>query len=143
MAIIDINLAQLNEGELIELNHRIIQRLRFFRDTRSHHHVLRYNVGDVVCFTAEGGKTVTGTVVRLNRKSVSVVTKEGMHWRVSPSYLSLVKTHHDHYEDTASESCPNSSKPPNSISRNAPCPCGSGKKYKRCCLSHGQFHLFR
>lgn len=22
------------------------------------------------------------------------------------------------------------------IGRNAPCPCGSGKKYKRCCLSH-------
>jgi len=22
------------------------------------------------------------------------------------------------------------------ISRNAPCPCGSGKKYKRCCLSN-------
>ena len=22
------------------------------------------------------------------------------------------------------------------ISRNAPCPCGSGKKYKQCCLQH-------
>lgn len=22
------------------------------------------------------------------------------------------------------------------IGRNEPCPCGSGKKYKRCCLSH-------
>jgi uncharacterized protein YecA (UPF0149 family) len=24
---------------------------------------------------------------------------------------------------------------PNKISRNAPCPCGSGKKYKKCCLA--------
>ena len=24
-----------------------------------------------------------------------------------------------------------------SISRNAPCPCGSGKKYKQCCLRKG------
>jgi len=24
-----------------------------------------------------------------------------------------------------------------SISRNAPCPCGSGKKYKQCCLKTG------
>lgn len=24
------------------------------------------------------------------------------------------------------------------ISRNAPCPCGSGKKYKKCCLSKGE-----
>ena len=26
-----------------------------------------------------------------------------------------------------------------SVSRNAPCPCGSGKKYKRCCLASGEF----
>ena len=25
------------------------------------------------------------------------------------------------------------------ISRSQPCPCGSGKKYKRCCLGHQQF----
>ena len=25
------------------------------------------------------------------------------------------------------------------VSRNAPCPCGSGKKYKRCCLTSGRF----
>lgn len=25
------------------------------------------------------------------------------------------------------------------ISRNAPCPCGSGKKYKNCCLSTGEY----
>ena len=24
------------------------------------------------------------------------------------------------------------------ISRNAPCPCGSGKKYKKCCLSRNE-----
>ena len=24
------------------------------------------------------------------------------------------------------------------LSRNAPCPCGSGKKYKKCCLSHNE-----
>ncbi|MFQ6091569.1 MAG: SEC-C metal-binding domain-containing protein [bacterium] len=28
----------------------------------------------------------------------------------------------------------------NKISRNAPCPCGSGKKYKRCCGAEEQSH---
>jgi len=28
---------------------------------------------------------------------------------------------------------PQITKPPGKISRNAPCPCGSGKKYKKCC----------
>jgi uncharacterized protein YecA (UPF0149 family) len=27
--------------------------------------------------------------------------------------------------------------PSNRIGRNQPCPCGSGRKYKRCCM-HGQ-----
>jgi tetratricopeptide (TPR) repeat protein len=26
------------------------------------------------------------------------------------------------------------------VARNAPCPCGSGKKYKKCCLAHDQAH---
>jgi len=27
-------------------------------------------------------------------------------------------------------------KAPKKIGRNDPCPCGSGKKYKKCCLAH-------
>jgi len=29
------------------------------------------------------------------------------------------------------------------VGRNEPCPCGSGKKYKDCCLSKGEKHLLR
>ncbi len=29
------------------------------------------------------------------------------------------------------------------IGRNQPCPCGSGKKYKRCCLSNGKDQVLR
>ncbi len=27
--------------------------------------------------------------------------------------------------------------PPKKLSRNAPCPCGSGRKYKHCCYGKG------
>lgn len=29
------------------------------------------------------------------------------------------------------------------IGRNDPCPCGSGKKYKKCCLESGKFEKFK
>jgi len=30
----------------------------------------------------------------------------------------------------------------NKIGRNDPCPCGSGKKYKNCCLKTGQYEKY-
>ena len=29
------------------------------------------------------------------------------------------------------------------INRNDPCPCGSGKKYKNCCLSTGKYEKYK
>lgn len=31
----------------------------------------------------------------------------------------------------------------NKIGRNDPCPCGSGKKYKNCCLSSGKYEGYK
>ena len=141
MALKDVDLSRLNEEELMELNHKIIQRLRFIRDTRSHHHILKFNVGDVVRFSPEPGRTIVGTIVRLNRKTVSMVTKEGCHWRVSPAYLSLERTSQES-ENNDTHSSIRLIMPQQHVSRNAPCPCGSGKKYKRCCLPRQQSPLF-
>jgi hypothetical protein len=37
------------------------------------------------------------------------------------------------YDDAAAGKAPDLSRPGAKIGRNDPCPCGSGKKYKRCC----------
>jgi hypothetical protein len=134
MALKDVDLNRLSEEELIELNHKIIQHLGFIRETRSRHHILKFNIGDVVSFSPEPGRIVSGTIVRLNQKTVSMVTKEGCHWRVSPSYLSSQKTTQQHENQSKTSSSLRLIKPQQQVSRNAPCPCGSGKKYKRCCL---------
>jgi hypothetical protein len=42
-----------------------------------------FDVGDQVSFKHEG-KTITGTVIRVNQKSLSVKTKEGTRWYVDP-----------------------------------------------------------
>jgi hypothetical protein len=46
------------------------------------------NVGETVSFTPEPGRTLVGTVVRLNQKTATVCTRDGERWRVAPSLLS-------------------------------------------------------
>jgi hypothetical protein len=65
----------------------IVARLRLMQQIREHGHMMNLHVGQSVRFTSAGGQMVRGVVARHNRKSVTVVTKEGAQWRVSPSLL--------------------------------------------------------
>lgn len=86
----DIDLTKLTEDQLISLNHRIIERIKFLRQSRCHQTMVQFSVGDRVSFQPECGHEVVGTIVRLNRKSVTVVNTEGHQWRVSPTFLKKV-----------------------------------------------------
>lgn len=86
-----INIDALNEGELIDLNNRIIQRLRFLREARAHRQMMEFSAGDQVSFQPEGSEPLIGVITRYNKKTVSIVTDQGQRWNVSPSLLRLVK----------------------------------------------------
>lgn len=86
----NIDLTTLTEDELIELNHRVVERIKLVRQGRCHQTMARFNVGDRVSFQPECGHEVVGTIVRLNLKSVTVVNTEGHQWRVSPTLLKKV-----------------------------------------------------
>ena len=47
-------------------------------------------------------------------------------------HVSALKTEWDEYRGKNAPSVPTKSSP--KIGRNDPCPCGSGQKYKKCCL---------
>jgi len=49
--------------------------------------MLKFSVGDRVCFDTDGFRRVTGTLVRYNKKTVSVLADDGQRWNVSPSFL--------------------------------------------------------
>ncbi len=49
-----------------------------------------FDVGDRVSFQPDCGHEVIGTVVRLNRKTVTVVSTEGASWRVAPTFIKKV-----------------------------------------------------
>jgi hypothetical protein len=81
-----LDLTKLSEDELIELNRHIVERLRFLRSTKSLAQLASFSIGLVVEFDTDDGRTISGTVARLNQRTATVVTAAGR-WRVSPSLL--------------------------------------------------------
>lgn len=85
-----IDIDRLSEEELIDLNHRIISRLRFLRDMRSHAAMVKFRIGERVRFQPAGHPEITGIITRYNKKSVSLIADNGQRWNVHPSFLSKV-----------------------------------------------------
>ncbi len=82
-----IDIDQLSEEELIDLNNRIVARLRFLNQMRAHSQMLDFRIGDRVTFQPEGHPPLFGIVTRYNRKSVTVITNGGQRWNVAPGLL--------------------------------------------------------
>ena len=82
-----IDIDRLTEQELIELNHRIVARLKFLREMRAHTQMLDFSIGDRVCFQPDGYPLVNGILTKYNRKTVSVLSDQGQRWNVSPGLL--------------------------------------------------------
>lgn len=82
------DITKLSEDELLELNRRVVERLQFIRSAKSLTQLARFSVGMAVEFDTDDGRTISGTVARLNQKTATVVSATGR-WRVSPSLLRL------------------------------------------------------
>lgn len=87
----NIDITALSEDELIDLHHRITERLRFLSQTRAHHKMLEFKVGDRVSFKRDDHTTVTSVLTKYNKKTVTVLSDNGEHWNVSPGLLTLAK----------------------------------------------------
>jgi hypothetical protein len=85
--VMKIDIDELTEAELIDLNHRIVERLRFLNQMRAHGQMLEFKIGDRVAFEPGGRPPVIGMLTRYNRKTVTVITDNGQRWNVSPSLL--------------------------------------------------------
>jgi hypothetical protein len=85
--IVNIDIDKLTEAELIDLNNRIVERLRFLGQMRAHGQMLQFKIGDRVSFRPEGRPVVVGMLTRYNRRTVTVITDSGQRWNVSPTLL--------------------------------------------------------
>ena len=82
-----IDIDKLTEEELIDLNNRIVARLRFLNQMRAHSQMLDFRIGDRVTFQPEGRPPLFGIITRYNKKTVTVITDSGQHWNVAPGLL--------------------------------------------------------
>lgn len=82
-----IDITQLTEDELIDLHRRITERLRFLSQTRAHHKVLEFKVGDRVSFKLDDRPALCGVLTKYNKKTVTIITDNGEHWNVAPALL--------------------------------------------------------
>jgi hypothetical protein len=82
---------KLSEAELIDLNNRIVERLKFLNQARAHARMLDFKIGDRVSFQPEGRAVVTGMLTRYNKKTVTVITDTGEHWNIAPNFLQRVE----------------------------------------------------
>lgn len=83
----EIDIEKFTEDELIDLNNRIVARLKFIQQFRAHAKMLEFSIGDRVSFQPEGHPELTGMLTRYNKKTVSVITDSGRQWNVAPSFL--------------------------------------------------------
>lgn len=85
-----IDIDHLTEAQLLDLNRRIVERLKFLAQMRAHARMLDFSVGDRVSFQPDGRPPLFGILTRYNKKTVTVITEDGVRWTVSPQLLRRV-----------------------------------------------------
>ena len=82
-----IDIDKLTESELIDLNNRVVARLKFLHEMRLHARMLDFSIGERVSFQPEGHPLLSGIITKYNRKTVTLITESGQQWNVAPVFL--------------------------------------------------------
>ena len=85
-----ININNLTEAELVDLNNRIVARLKFLQQMRAHASMLEFCIGERIAFQPQGHPVLHAIIVKYNRKSVTVITEAGQQWTVAPTFLQKI-----------------------------------------------------
>lgn len=88
---IDEVIDEMPEAVLKTLHDRIVNRLNVLQRQRVMQSMAEIRPGDVVSFQTDRGEIITGVLVRLNKKSVTVHTENDNRWNVAPQLLTRVK----------------------------------------------------
>lgn len=77
----------LGEDELIYINRLVIERLKLISQMKSTNQMIRFNIGERVTFKDHENKIKKGTIIKLNKKTVSINTDDAQIWNVPPGIL--------------------------------------------------------
>jgi hypothetical protein len=84
---IEAFIKDLGEEELRYLNRLIVERLKLISQEKSTRSLARFNIGEMVKFPDREGIPKTGRIIRLNKKTATVLTTDNQQWNVSPGLL--------------------------------------------------------
>ncbi len=85
----NIDVEKLSLEELIDLNRRVVRRIQYLASLKTRAQLDRFDVGDRVTFQCDG-RAVSGVVIRVNRKTLSIHTDDHHHWNIHPKFLTKV-----------------------------------------------------
>ena len=77
----------LSEIDLIHLNKIIVERLNLLSQVKSSVKMSNFHNGQRIFFTTPEGVEKKGHILRLNKKTISILTDEGDRWNVAPDFL--------------------------------------------------------
>lgn len=117
-----IDIDRFTETELIDLNHRIVERLRFLQQVRDHRAMLEFGIGDRVAFDPPGQPGLQGVLIKYNKKTVTVLTDDGRRWNVAPGLLRRAPASLAPYQAGEKRSFSTSLLPLSARSHAPPCP---------------------
>ena len=82
----------LSEEELVYLNRLIVERLKLISQAKSTFEMAKFNIGELVQFEDNDRNTRSGRVIKLNKKTISILTDDRQRWNVAPIFLRGVET---------------------------------------------------
>ena len=82
-----VDIDKLTYEELIELNHKVVERLKFLEHMKAHASMMDFRIGEEVTFKPPNSERTSGIISKFNRKTVTIITKDGHSWKVYPGYL--------------------------------------------------------
>lgn len=85
-----LDIDDLTYDQLVDLNNRVVARLRFLDQMRAHSAMLDFSIGQQVSFHPPGHPVLTGVITKYNQKTVTVIASNGQQWKVSPTHLQKV-----------------------------------------------------
>lgn len=85
-----MRLEDMTIDQLLEMNQIICQRIDQLRAQQDMNAIMRLRLGAKVHFDTEDG-VIFGTLIKINRKTVVVISEDGRQWKVSPGLVSIVE----------------------------------------------------
>jgi hypothetical protein len=84
---IEAFIKELGEEELRYLNRLVFERLKLIAQDKSTRAMGRFNIGEKVEFADNAGVRKNGTIIKLNKKTATVLTVDRQRWNVAPALL--------------------------------------------------------